>query len=106
MKVKCWLILLCMGMLSLSQPVRSQSGGDPLPRRGYFGVGLEKAENGARVFSVAADSTAEAFKIAIGDVIEAVDGRPATSPDVVVPLMDATKPSRQNRFAETAPPHR
>jgi dienelactone hydrolase len=83
MKVKRWLILLCMGMFSLSQPVRAQSGEDPLPRRGYFGVGLEKAENGARVFSVAPDSTAGVMGIVVGDIIEAVDGHPATSPEVV-----------------------
>ena len=91
MKVKRWLILLCLGMFSLSQPVRSQSGEDPLPRRGYFGVGLEKAENGARVFSVAPDSTAAAVEITVGDVIEAVDGRPAISPEAVVALIGRHK---------------
>jgi dienelactone hydrolase len=89
--VKRWLILLCIGLLSLSQPVRAQSGGDPLPRRGYFGVGLEKAENGARVFSVSPNSTAAAVGIVVGDVIEAVDSRPATSPEAVVALIGRHK---------------
>jgi len=91
MKVKRWLIPLCIGLLSLSQPVRAQSADDPLPRRGYFGVGLEKAENGARVFSVAPDSTAAAVKIVVGDVIEAIDGRPATTPEAVVALIGRHK---------------
>jgi dienelactone hydrolase len=69
----------------------AQPGSDPLPRRGYFGVGLEKAEGGARVFSVAPESTAGAVGILVGDVIEAVDGRPATSPEVVVATIGGHK---------------
>jgi dienelactone hydrolase len=84
MKTLPGLVLLSVGLLNLSQPTSGQSGNDPLPRRGYFGVGLEKAEGGARVFSVAPDSTAAAMGIIAGDVIEAVDGRPATAPEVVV----------------------
>jgi C-terminal processing protease CtpA/Prc len=42
-------------------------------------VGLEKADGGARVISVAPDSTAAATGLIVGDVIEAVDGRPATT---------------------------
>ena len=91
MKVNRWQILLCIGLLSLSPPVRAQMGDDPLPRRGYFGVGLEKADAGARVFSVAPDSTAAAVGIAVGDVIEAVDGRPATAPETVVALIGRHK---------------
>src|SRR5262245_39108915 len=81
---KRWLILLCIGLRTLSYSVWAQSEDDPLPRRGYFGVGLEKATNGARVFSVAPDSTAAAVGIVIGDVIEVVDGRPAATPEAVV----------------------
>jgi dienelactone hydrolase len=57
---------------------------DPLPRRGYFGVGLESSPDGVRVFSVSPGSTAEAFGVAIGDVIVAVDGKPAGTPQAVV----------------------
>jgi dienelactone hydrolase len=87
MKVAYWLVLVTIALLGLSDSTLSQSGDDPLPRRGYFGVGLEKAEKGARVFSVAPDSTAAAVKIVVGDVIEAVDSRPATSPEAVVALI-------------------
>jgi hypothetical protein len=90
-KVVYWLILVSIGLLRLSDFTLAQSGDDPLPRRGYFGVGLEKAENGARVFSVAPDSTAAAVKIIVGDVIEAVDSRPATSPEAVVALIGRHK---------------
>jgi len=69
----------------------AQPGSDPLSRRGYFGVGLEKAEGGARVFSVAPDSTAGAIGIVVGDVIEAVDDRPATSPEAVVAMIGSHK---------------
>src|SRR5262249_51518639 len=79
MKLLTWPIVLVTGLLSLSQ-----SPDDMLPRRGYFGVSLEKAEGGARVFAVAQDSTAEAEGIVIGDVISAVDSRPVTSPEVAV----------------------
>jgi len=91
MKVKRWLILLYLGLFSLFPPVQAQSGDDPLPRRGYFGVGLEKAESGARVSSVAADSTAAAAKIVVGDVIEAVDGNPSTTPEAVIALLGRHK---------------
>ena len=82
MKVGSWLILMTM---------LAQSEDNQLPRRGYFGVGLEKAENGARVFSVAPDSTAAAVKIVVDDVIEAVDGRPGTTPEAVVALIGRHK---------------
>ena len=91
MKVAYWLILVSIGLLRLSDSTLAQSGGDPLPRRGYFGVGLEKAENGARVFSVAPNSTAAAVKIVVGDVIDAIDSRPATSPEAVVALIGRHK---------------
>ena len=68
------LALLSVGVLGLSHPVLAQSGDDLLPRRGYFGVGVEKADGGARVFSVATDSTAAAADVRIGDVIEAIEG--------------------------------
>jgi dienelactone hydrolase len=54
---------------------------DPLPRRGHFGVGLEKAQNGARVFAVVPGSTAADVGVAVGDVIERIDGQPAESPE-------------------------
>jgi dienelactone hydrolase len=55
-----------------------------LPRRGYFGVGLEKSEAGVRVFSVTPESTASAAGIVIGDVIKSIDGVDVTAPDAVV----------------------
>jgi dienelactone hydrolase len=79
MKFLNWQIVLATGLLSLLQ-----SPDDLLPRRGYFGVSLEKAEGGARVFAVAHESTAEAEGIVIGDVIAAVDNQPVTSPEVAV----------------------
>jgi len=63
---------------------RAQSGGDSLPRRGYFGVSLEKSETGARVFAVTPDSTASAAGIVIGDIIKTVDGVDVTAPEAVV----------------------
>ena len=88
--VRC-LILANLGLLILCHPAMAQPGSDPLSRRGYFGVGLEKAEGGARVFSVAPDSTAGAIGIVVGDVIEAVDDRPATSPEAVVAMIGSHK---------------
>jgi len=57
---------------------------DPLPRRGYFGVGLEKADSGVRVFAVTPGSTAAAGGVAVGDVIQSIDGRATDSPETVV----------------------
>ena len=91
MRVKLSLVLLCFGVLGLSHSVLAQLSDDLLPRRGYFGVGLEKADGGARVFSVAPDSTAAASDIRIGDVIEAVDDSPITSPQLVVELLGRHK---------------
>jgi dienelactone hydrolase len=84
-------LIICVGLLGLSSPVTAQYGDDLLPRRGYFGVGLEKADGGARVFSVAPDSTAAAAGISVGTIIEAVDGNEASSPQVVVELISRHK---------------
>jgi dienelactone hydrolase len=84
MKSSDRLILASVILLNIFHPTFAQSENEDLPRRGYFGVGLEKTEGGARVFSVAPDSTAAAMGIIVGDVIEAVDGNPATAPEVVV----------------------
>ena len=73
-----------LGITLLRLPVWTQSEMEPLPRRGYFGVGLEKAENGVRVFVVSPDSTASAAGVSVGDIIEAIDGRVAESPEAVV----------------------
>jgi len=93
------LIVVSVGLLSLCGPVLGQSGGDDLPRRGYFGVGLEKAEKGARVFSVAPNSTAAAVEIVVGDVIEAVDGNPAVSPEAIVALIGRHKAGEPVKIA-------
>jgi dienelactone hydrolase len=61
-----------------------QSENNALQRRAFFGVGLERSADGVRVFAVTPDSTAAAAGIVIGDVIEAIDGRPADSPEAVV----------------------
>jgi dienelactone hydrolase len=74
--------LISLMIMSLASFAQTET--DPLPRRGYFGVGLEKAPDGARVFAVSPGSTAAAIGIVIGDVIEAIDGKPITSPDAVV----------------------
>jgi serine protease Do len=84
MKSSGRLFLATVVLLNIFHPTFAQSENDVLPRRGYFGVGLEKAEGGARVFSVAPDSTAAAMGIIVGDVIESIDGHPATAPEVVV----------------------
>ena len=67
-------------LLALAQLV--SDGG--LPRRAHFGVGLEKAAEGVRVFTVAPGSTAEVVGVAVGDIIEAVDGQPVNAPEAVV----------------------
>lgn len=78
--IRIYLLLI----VTLVVPVRGQSGSDPLPRRGYFGVALEKSDAGVRIFTVSPGSTAAAIGIAVGDIIEAVDGRAVTSPEVAV----------------------
>jgi dienelactone hydrolase len=62
----------------------AQRAPDPLPRRGYFGVGLEQSAAGVRVTGVTPGSTAAAVGIAAGDFITAVDGRPADTTDAVI----------------------
>ena len=91
MKFARWLLLFSVGFCNLSLPATGQTADDLLPRRGYFGVGLEKADVGARVFSVAHDSTAEAAGIVVGDIIEVVDGQRVTSPEIAVALMGHRK---------------
>jgi S1-C subfamily serine protease len=63
-------------MTLIIHSAQGQSGANPLPRRGYFGVGLEANDAGVRIFAVSPDSTAAAFGIAVGDILEAVDARP------------------------------
>ena len=55
-----------------------------LPRRAHFGVGLEKAADGVRVFTIAPGSTAEGLGVAVGDIIQAVDGQAVNAPEAVV----------------------
>src|SRR5688572_2408185 len=57
---------------------------DPLPRRGYFGVGLAQSAEGVRVTSVAPGSTAAEEGIAAGDYVTSIDGRPADTTDTVI----------------------
>lgn len=61
-----------------------QRSTDPLPRRGYFGVALERSDAGVRVTGVTPGSTASAVGIAAGDFITSVDGRPADTTDAVI----------------------
>ena len=55
-----------------------------LPRRAHFGVGVEKAAEGVRVFTIAPGSTAEGLGVAVGDIIQAVDGQAVNAPEAVV----------------------
>jgi len=61
-----------------------QSQDDILLRRAFFGVGLEKSADGARVTSVFPDSTAADAGIKAGDSLQAVDGQPTASPEAVI----------------------
>ena len=76
--------LLVVGLAAITLSVLAQTEVDSLSRRGYFGVGLEKDSGGARVFAVSPGSTAAESGIVVGDVIEAVDGKAAVSPEAVV----------------------
>jgi dienelactone hydrolase len=76
------LVVVSVMVVTLSTPAQSEL--DALPRRGYFGVGLEQAENGVRAFAVTPGSTAAAAGVLVGDVIAAIDGRPAGSPEAAV----------------------
>lgn len=72
------LVAVALGLTTLSLFAQSETD---LPRRGYFGVGLEKGDEGVRVFAVTPGSTAAAAGIAVGDVIETIDGRPSGPPE-------------------------
>ena len=74
---------LSIVVLALAISCAAQSQAD-LPRRGYFGVGLEKRDGGVRVFTVSEGSTAASSGIAIGDLIESVDGNEVSSPEAAV----------------------
>jgi dienelactone hydrolase len=65
----------------------AQDSSDPLPRRGFLGVGLEQAGDGVRVFTVSPESTAAAVGISIGDVIVQLDGQPVTTPEFLIAAM-------------------
>ena len=77
-------IFLLLAFALIATAGRAQSGRESLPRRGYFGVSLEKSESGVRVFAVTPDSTASAAGITIGDVIKTIDGVDASTPEAVV----------------------
>ena len=79
---------LCLALTALS--IQAQDA-NLLPRRGYFGVGLEKADTGVRVSTVSPDSTAAAAGVSIGDVIQAIDGRLTDAPEKVVAAMGKHK---------------
>jgi dienelactone hydrolase len=82
----------------IAMAATTQSEPDALPRRGYFGVSLEKAEGGVRVFAVTPDSTASAAGIEIGDIIQAIDGTDAVSPEAVVAAIGKHKSSESIRI--------
>jgi dienelactone hydrolase len=75
-----------------------QSDRDSLPRRGYFGVSLEKGEAGVRVFAVTPDSTAGASGITAGDIITAVDGLEVLAPEAVVAAIGKHKSGESLRI--------
>jgi dienelactone hydrolase len=76
-------IVMTLGLTLILSTVHGQSESDSLRRRGYFGVGLEKDKDGARVFTISEGSTAAAAGIAVGDFIENVDGQTVSSPETV-----------------------
>src|SRR5215831_13554796 len=76
--------LFLIQVLALVSSVFGQSEPDPLPRRGYFGVGLEKGDVEPRVFSVAPNSTAAEAGVLVGDSIGSVDDRTMDTPEAVV----------------------
>jgi dienelactone hydrolase len=69
-----------------------------LPRRAYFGVGLEKHEIGARVFSVGSGSTAAGVGMAVGDVILTVDDQTISTPEAVVAAISRYRPGQSVRM--------
>ena len=69
-----------------------------LPRRAYFGVGLEKHEVGARVFSVGSGSTAAGVGMAVGDVILTVDDQTISTPEAVVAAISRYRPGQSVRM--------
>lgn len=79
MRQLAFVILILVSASSTS----AQSQAD-LPRRGYFGVSLEKRDEGVRVSAVTEGSTASASGIVIGDFIESVDGSATASPEAIV----------------------
>jgi dienelactone hydrolase len=70
---------VAVGVLIISSFAQSE-----LPRRAYFGVGLEKHPDGIRVFSITEGSAAAAAGMAIGDFIESVDDHATSSPEATV----------------------
>jgi len=85
--VNPWIVLPLIYVTLMAPPLQRQSGQsgvDPLPRRGYFGVGLEKSDAGVRIFSVSPNSTAAASGIEVGDILQAVDGETPVSPEAAV----------------------
>jgi dienelactone hydrolase len=70
-----------MYLMLMAHRAQGQSTADPLPRRGYFGVSLEKSDAGVRIFAVSPGSTAAAFGIEVGDILETVDGQAPISPE-------------------------
>ena len=84
MKTNPCLRLMFLGVVLIAQSAIAQQDTTPLPRRGYFGVGLEKSEGGARVFTVTQGSTAADAGISAGDVIAAIDDQPTRTPESVV----------------------
>lgn len=84
--------LMVFNLMLIAVTTHGQSEVDDLlPRRGYFGVQLEKADNGVRIFAVTPGSTAAAVGVSVGDVIEAIDERAVNAPEAAAAALGKHK---------------
>jgi len=90
MRIPVRIGVLVLGTVLTAQSIQPQES-DPLPRRGYFGVGVEKSDAGVRVFVVTPGSTASGAGVFVGDVIQAINGRATNSPEAVVAAIGTHK---------------
>ncbi len=89
-ELKQYLLSLVL-LLLFSLSAFGQSQTDPLPRRGYFGVALEKVAAGVRITSVTPGSTAADSKIAVGDILTSIDDKAADTTDAALAAMGRHK---------------
>ena len=83
--------LLAVLCVAVAQSGSSLPSGDPLPRRGWFGVALGANETGnVIVTSVQPGTTAEEMGMERNDVVRSVDGRPIQRPADVIAAIGGT----------------